>query len=430
MKIRLYNARILTMEKERPVFFGEIQTENDRILAVTAYPDVKSGPREAGAFDEEIDCRKNLLMPGFKDAHTHSPMTFLRSYADDMPLQEWLHQKVFPMEEKLDDESIYQFGRLAVLEYLTSGITGIFDMYLRPEVMAKVCVDMGMRCCLVSGLNAFTSSVERQEEEYVKLNKFHPLIKYHAGFHAEYTTPREMLEKLSQFVHRHQLPIFTHLAETEREVRECRERHGVTPAVFLERLGLFDYGGGGYHCVHMSEEDMQVFERRQLIAVTNPAANLKLASGIAPIAEFVRRGIPVAIGTDGPAGNNCLDVFREMFLVSGLAKVREGDAACLDAGAVLEMATVNGARAMGFSDGDVLAPGKLADLIMIDLGQPNMQPIHNIPKNLVYSGSKSNVKMTMVGGRILYWDGKFFVNDTPERIYAECEKRLHKIMAR
>ena len=178
----------------------------------------------------------------------------------------------------------------------------------------------------------------------------------------------------------------------------------------------------------MTEEDMDVFERRGLYVVTNPASNVKLASGIAPIAAYVDRGIPVAVGTDGPASNNCLDMFREMFLVSGLSKIREGDAASLDAAEVLRMATAGGAGAMGLEEADRLAAGKLADLILVDLHQPNMQPIHNIPKNLVYSGSKSNIRMTMVNGRILYLDGEFHVGESREDIYARCERIVNRIL--
>lgn len=162
--------------------------------------------------------------------------------------------------------------------------------------------------------------------------------------------------------------------------------------------------------------------------MTNPGSNLKLASGVAPVAAYLKAGVKVAIGTDGPASNNCLDMFREMFLVTGLAKLREKDAAAVDALEVLKMATVNGAHAMGLLDGDVLAEGKLADIIMIDLNQPNMQPVHNIPKNLVYSGSKQNVIMTMVGGRILYEEGKFFLREQPEEIYRKAEHIKKRII--
>lgn len=430
MNIRLYNARILTMEKNKPVFRGEIWVKNEKIAYIASNEELEGKwARELPriTWDVEIDCRDNLLMPGFKDAHTHSAMTFLRSYADDVPLAKWLNEKVFPMEAKLSGEDIYHLTKLAILEYLTSGITSIFEMYLTPDTIADACMDMGMRCVLTSGLNNFSSSVEQMEEEYLKWNKKNSLISYQLGFHAEYTCSKELLYRVAQLSHKYQAPVYTHLAETKREVEECKERYGMTPTMFLDTMGLFEFGGGGYHCVHMDDSDMEVFRRRRLYVITNPASNLKLASGIAPIAEFERRKIPVAIGTDGPASNNCLDMFREMFLVSGLSKIREDDAASLDAMRVLRMATVHGAKAMRLSRADVLAKGKLADIIMIDLHQPNMQPIHNIPKNLVYSGSKSNVCMTMINGKILYRNGEFNIGESVESIYAKCDEIVRRL---
>ncbi len=430
MRIRLYNARILTMEKNRPVFEGEVWVTNEKIACVAEKKELEelkdSFPKIA--WDVQIDCKGNLLMPGFKNAHTHSAMTFLRSYADDVPLQTWLQEKVFPMEAKLTGEDIYHLTKLAILEYLTSGITTIFDMYLTPDTIAEACQDMGMRCVLVSGLNNFSSSVEQMEREYLKWNQKNSLITYQLGFHAEYTCSKDLLYRVSQLAHKYRAPVYTHLAETATEVEECKARYGMTPAVFLDNMGLFDYGGGGFHCVHMTEDDMEVFRRRRLYAITNPASNMKLASGIAPIAEFEKKKIPVAIGTDGPASNNCLDMFREMFLVSGLSKLREKDAASLDAENILRMATVNGARAMRLNKADCLAKGKLADIIMLDLHQPNMQPIHNIPKNIVYSGSKSNVCMTMIHGRILYRNGEFNIGESVEDIYARCGEIVRRII--
>ena len=430
MNIRFYNAKILTMEKGRPIFSGEIWVKNDKIVYVADNTEIQDEWEQDFPkihWDMEIDCKDNLLMPGFKDAHTHSAMTFLRSYVDDVPLQQWLNEKVFPMEAKLSGEDIYHLTRLAILEYLTSGITSIFEMYLTPDTIAQACLDMGMRCVLTSGLNNFSSSLEQVEEEYQKWNKKGSLISYQIGFHAEYTTSKEILYKLAQLSHKYRAPVYTHLAETKHEVEECKERYGMTPAVFLDSMGLFEFGGGGFHCVHMTEDDMDVFRRRRLYAITNPASNMKLASGVAPVAEFLRKKIPVAIGTDGPASNNCLDMFREMFLVTGLSKLKENDAASMDAIHVLNMATVQGAKAMRLNRCDILAKGKLADIIMIDLHQPNMQPIHNIPKNIVYSGSKSNVCMTMIGGRILYRNGEYNVGDSVENIYAKCDEIVRRL---
>ena len=197
MNIRLYNARILTMEPGREVFYGEVWVKNDKIAYVAEQKELAEEwdrsqfPRIA--WDIELDCKGNLLMPGFKNAHTHSGMTFLRSMADDMPLDQWLNKQVFPLEAKLTGEDIYDLTRLAVLEYLTSGVTSIFDMYLTPDTIAEACLDTGMRCVLVSGLNNFSSSPKQVEEEFLKWNKKNSLISYQLGFHAEYTCSKELL---------------------------------------------------------------------------------------------------------------------------------------------------------------------------------------------------------------------------------------------
>ncbi len=432
MNIRLYNARILTMKDNEEIFEGEIWIQNDRILYVGDGSDTQQiyqkKPETCILWDKELDCKGNLLMPGLKDAHTHSGMTLLRSYADDLPLNEWLNHKIFPVEAKMSKEDIYHLTKLAILEYLTSGITAAFDMYLTPESVADAFEDMGMRCVQTGAVNNFSQSPEMVEEMYLKLNKKSNLQSYILGFHAEYTCSRELLESIARLAHKYKAPVFTHLAETEGEVAGCKERYGMTPLKFLDSIGMFDYGGGGYHCVHMTEEDIAIMKAKGLFAVTNPGSNTKLASGIAPVSDFLKAGVRVAIGTDGPASNNCLDMFREMFLVTGLAKLKEKDASAVPAMEVLKMATVNGACAMGLTDADILAEGKLADIIMIDLNQPNMQPLNNISKNLVYSGSKQNVIMTMVGGRILYERGEFFLHDRPEDIYQKASSIKMRIM--
>jgi 5-methylthioadenosine/S-adenosylhomocysteine deaminase len=432
VNIRLYNAKILTMCEDEEIFEGEVWIQGDRILYVgkgkipdDIYADM---PEKCIIWDREIDCRKNLLMPGFKNAHTHSGMTLLRSYADDLPLSEWLNNKIFPIEAKMTAGDIYELSRLAVLEYLTSGITAVFDMYLTPLSIADAFDDMGMRCVQVGAVNNFSQSPEMVEEMYQTLNHKSPLQSYIIGFHAEYTCSKNLLEQICALAHKYKAPVFTHLAETENEVAGCVERYGMTPLAFLDSLGMFDYGGGGYHCVHMTPKDIAIMQKRGLYAVTNPGSNTKLASGIAPVSDFLKAGVKVAIGTDGPASNNCLDMFREMFLVTGLAKLREKDASAVDAMEVLKMATVNGALAMGLHEADVLAAGKLADIIMIDLSQPNMRPQNNIPKNLVYSGSKQNVAMTMVGGEILYEKGIFYTKESPECIYKKTDNILRKII--
>lgn len=422
MKTRIYNARILTMEDGKEMFQGEICVEDDKISYV--------GPMQenvTGDWDKEIDAKGNLLLPGFKNAHTHSAMTFLRSYADDLPLQEWLYERVFPMEAKLTPDDVYWCALLANLEYLTSGITANFDMYMKNESNAKASMDSGFRTVLCGSINDFGGTVDEIEEEYLHFNKINPLISYQIGFHAEYTTKREIMEGIAALGQKYKTGVYAHNSETKNEVQGCIERYGVTPTVLMDQLGMFEYGGGGFHCVHMSEEDLRICKEKGVWVVTNPSSNVKLASGIAPIDKMLKAGIGLAIGTDGPASNNCLDMFREMFLVTALQKVNLEDASAVDAIDVLKMATVGGARAMGLNNCDTLSVGKKADIIMLDLMQPNMQPLNNIAKNVVYSGSKQNVKMTMIDGKILYMDGKFTIGIDPEEIYQKANESIERM---
>lgn len=423
MRTRIYNAEILTMEPGREIFQGEIQIEDGKIIYVG-----EERP-EAGKqdWDQVYEADGNLIMPGFKNAHTHSAMTFLRSYADDLPLQEWLYNRVFPMEAKLTQKDVYWFSVLAIMEYLTSGITANFDMYMKNESNARASVDTGFRTVLCGSINDFGGTVEEIEQEYLHFNDYHELISYQLGFHAEYTTKREILEAMAALGQKYQAPVYTHNSETKAEVEGCIGRYGKTPTAFLDSLGMFQYGGGGFHCVHMTEEDLEICRDKKIWVVTNPASNLKLASGIAPIKKMLDMGIGLAIGTDGPASNNCLDMFREMFLTTALQKVSTSDASSVDALEVLNMATSGGALAMGLADCDTLAEGKCADLIMLDLHQPNMQPFHNIAKNVVYSGSKQNVKMTMVNGKVLYENGKFHIGVSPQKVYAMVDECLTKM---
>ncbi len=401
--------------------------KGNRISSVGAALSENDSPVKETVWDRQIDAEKNVIMPGFKNAHTHSAMTFLRSYADDLLLGDWLNQKVFPMEAKLREGDIYHLSKLAILEYLTSGVTSILDMYLNPEEMAQAALDMGFRTVMCGALNDFTQTLESMEAYRQKYCNEEGLVQFQMGFHAEYTTSLENMRKIAALSEKYQGPVYMHSSESKSEVSGCVERYGVTPTVLFEKLGLLEHGGAHFHCVHMTEEDLTILKKKQIYVVTNPSSNLKLASGIPEIQKMLDMGIPVAIGTDGPASNNCLDMFREMFLVTALAKVKTEDASAVSADEVLRMATVNGAHAMGLIQADVLAEGKFADMIMIDLNQPNMQPLHNIPKNIVYSGSKSNVKMTMINGKILYENGKFHVGTSKEEIYARANEITRRI---
>ena len=232
---------------------------------------------------------------------------------------------------------------------------------------------------------------------------------------------------MAELAEKYREPCFMHCAETKAEVDGCIERYGLTPPMLLEKMGLFRYGGGGYHCTWMSEDDLKLFAEKGLWAITNPASNLKLASGIAPVTKMLERGINMAIGTDGAASNNALDMFREMYLAAALQKVYEHDSSACRAEDVLKMACVGGARAMGLPDCDDIAVGKRADLVVINLRRPNMQPLNSIASNIVYAGSKENVRLTMVNGRILYENSEFFIGEQPEYIYAAANAFMEAI---
>lgn len=426
MRIRLYHTRLISFAHGDTDIKENMQVgiEDGKILFVCPDDDTKHTDY---VWDEERDCEGNLLLPGFKNCHTHSAMTFLRSKADDLPLHEWLNETVFPAEAKLTAEDIGIFTKLAVLEYLQSGITGIFEMYLTPDSIARACRETGMRITMTGGVNNFSQSVDLLEQWICKYNEPEDLVRFLPGFHAEYTCSKELLEKIAKLASTYKQPVYAHISETKKEVEECKARYGMTPVAFLDSLGMFEYGGGGYHMVHLEEEDYEIIRKKGLYAITNPGSNCKLASGIAPVTRLLAEGIPVAIGTDGPASNNALDFFREMYLTSVLAKIHDEDAAALPAMEVLKMACHTGAHAMCTPESDSIAEGKNADLILLDLSQPNMQPMHNIGKNIVYAGSKSNVIFTMINGKILYDKGEFFIGTTKEEIYKEAEKITKRI---
>ncbi len=414
--IRFYNGRVLSFQGGAHISSDEVWTDGGSI----AY--IGPAPEELPEFERQIDLRGDLLMPGFKNAHTHTAMTFLRSCADDMPLDRWLNEQVFPREARLTDEMVYVFSVLGIMEYLTSGVTSSFDMYFHNEAYVRANTDTGFRTVICASMNDFDSDPTNVEREFLLYNDYNELVSYRLGIHAEYTTSVERIKYMASLAEKYKAPCFTHLCETRRETEDCIRRTGKTPAKYLDELGFFNYGGGAFHCVYLSEDDVRLFREKGLWAVTCPASNLKLASGIAPIQRYIDAGLKLAIGTDGAASNNALDMFREMYLVTALQKYLLGDATACDAEKVLEMACVGGARAMGLDCCDDIAVGKKADLIVIDLSRPNMQPIHNIEKNLVYSGSKENVRLTMVNGRVLYENGSFFIGAEPERIYARANE--------
>ena len=386
---------------------------------------IKIGESDIKA-DEVYDLKGNLLMPSFKNAHAHCPMVFARSFADDLPLDKWLNTMIFPMEAKLKGEDVYHLSRLAFLEYLTSGISSAFNMYYFWEDNAKASVDFGFRTVMCSAINNFKETPELIESYYNTYNNYNELVSFKLGFHAEYTTSKELMQEIAKLSEKYEAPIFVHSSETKGEVDGCIERYGKTPTALFDELGLFNYGGGGFHSVWVNDDDLEIYKKRGIWAILNASSNCKLASGIAPVCKMLDKGINLAVGTDGASSNNALDMFREMYLISALQKVSTGDASACGALDVLKMATVGSAKCMGLDNIDVIDEGKIADLIVIDLHRPNMQPINDIRNNLVYSGSKENVLMTMINGKILY-DNREFIGVDTEEIYYNAQKVIDRI---
>ena len=418
MRIRFYNAEILTMESDK-VIKGELWTCDDKIEYIG---DSKPSDR---SFDREIDCKGNILMPGLKNAHTHSAMTFSRSLADEYCLNDWLYKAIFPREKKLTDEHVYWFSKLAFAEYLSGGITACFDMYFHLEAQTRSAVETGFRHVFCDSANDF-GGIDTIEHYYNELNSYDPLISYKIGFHAEYTTCEENLKKVNELAHKYEAPVYTHISETKAEVEGCKERYECTPAVLLDKMGMFDYGGGGFHCVWFTDEDREIFKKRGLWSVFNACSNLKLGSGIAPVYKFIDNDMKIAIGTDGAGSNNALSMFREMYLDTVLSNAETGKANAVDPFKILKAGTSGGALCMGLDDCDVLKEGKKADIIMIDMNKPSMQPENNIVRNIVYSADNSCVKMTMINGRILYEDGSFSSIDIDET-RRMCNKLLPEL---
>ena len=406
MRIRFYNARILTMN-DNSVLEGELWTCGKKIEYIGQ---AKTSDKP---FDREIDCKGNLLMPGLKNAHTHSAMTFSRSLADEYCLNDWLFKAIFPREAKLTPEHVYWYSKLAYAEYLAGGITSCFDMYFHKEASAKAAVETGFRHVCCGAVNDF-GGLDRLEQEYNDLNSYDPLVSFILGFHAEYTTNEDNLKTISAIAHKYEAPLFAHISETKAEVEGCKERYGMTPVALFDKLGMFDFGGGGFHCVWFTDEDRDLFAKKGLWSVFNACSNLKLASGITPVYKFIEKDINIAIGTDGAGSNNSLSMFREMYLDTVLSNVETQDAAAVDPFKILKAGTTGGALCMGLNDSDVLAEGKNADLIMIDMNKPSMQPENNVVRNIVYSADNSCVKLTMIDGRILYENGEFTTIDFDE----------------
>ncbi len=426
MKIRLKNALVLPRAGGE-IFRGEVQIEDGKIVYAG-----KQNDRMFFPADREKDCGGNLLIPGFCNAHAHSAMTLFRGVADDLPLQEWLFDRIFPLEDHLTEEDVYWGTMLAAAEYVRGGVTAAADMYFFPAVAAEVLRRSGIAVALCSGDNDVGGGDVKESLAYMQSRyntyKGKRRLKYIIGLHAEYTCSDALLEGVADLAATLGAPTYIHCAETLKEVGECSVRRSLTPVEYLHKIGFFDEGGIIAHGTYLDKNDIALLADKNITVASNPSSNLKLASGVAPICSLLKNGVAVALGTDGAASNNALSMFREMYLMSCLQKERMKDAAAVPAEEALRAATETGYKALGF-DGGEIAVGRDADLALIDLNAPCMQPLSDIGKSLVYSADTSAVLMTVAGGHIAYENGRFDIGETPEDIYknaAKCVKRLLK----
>ncbi len=416
MKTLLKNAKILSMKEGEDIYSSSLVIDNGTIVYIGEDID-KYAP-----YDKIIDIKGNVIMPGFKNAHSHGAMVFGRALTDGVSLEDWLNNNIFPLEAHLTPKMCYTFTKEAVLEYLTSGITASSEMYYFMDSVAKVADEFKYRLHLVIGSVEF----EKAKEGLDKLNS--PYVSYDIALHSVYTPTEEEFDWRENYVKKNKAPFYIHASETEKEVSDCKAKHnGSTPIQYLDSRGFFNYGGVIYHANYLDEKDYEIIKNRGIIPVTCAGSNAKLASGICPVRELLDRDIPVAIGTDGPASNDSLDMFYEMKLVASLQKISKKDPAIIKPMELLKMATVNGARAMHLDNCLYVDVGQKADLIEIDLQSPSMQPINDIASNIVLSGSKDIIKMTMVDGNVLYRDHKFYLNEKPSKIYKETQKLTDKL---
>jgi 5-methylthioadenosine/S-adenosylhomocysteine deaminase len=352
-----------------------------------------------------LDGSGKAALPGLVNCHTHAAMSLMRGYADDLPLQEWLEGRIWPLEARLTEEDVYWGSRLACLEMIKTGTTCFNDMYWHWRGTARAVQDSGLRAYLSE---VFVDLRDKDKaDEQIKVNKrlyresrgFPERVGFALGPHAPYSVSRESLAWVRDFSEEHNIPVHFHLSETEREVRDCLDKHGRRPVEYLEEIGFLSSRLIACHSVWLSPGEIGLLKKHDVRLVYNPASNMKLGSGTFPYPEVRRSGLLVALGTDGCASNNNLDMLEEMKFASLLQKLRSGPAA-LPVGEALEMATLNGARALGLDAGEI-KPGKLADIILVDLKRPELTPGHGLPSNLVYSAQGSCIDTVICDGKIL-----------------------------
>lgn len=404
-------ARYILISSEEKIENGFVIVSNGLIE--------KTGKAEELKVDSTtvtFDFGDAIICPGFINTHTHAAMVGMRGMADDLPLKTWLEKYVWPTELKLvNRDFISKTVPLALAEMISSGTTTFVDMYFFEDLTAEIVKDVGMRAVLGEGIidgptPAFESSgktfdfVESFIQNYEKDEFIYPAV----APHAPYTTDKEALLKSANLAEKYGVPLLIHVAETQWEFEEIKKLYGLSPFSFLESIGFLNKRVISAHSVWVDESEFDIIKRREVNISHNPESNAKLASGIAPLAEFLKKGINVCLGTDGACSNNNLDIIEEMRTASFLQKVKYMNPESLSARELFKIATENGARALGLEEKlGTLDPGKWADLIVIDLESPGLQPVFDPYSHIVYASKSADVKATMVNGRFLYMGGEF-----------------------
>ena len=400
------NATVLPMTAvgdEPRTFAGAVGIEGNRIAFASADPAAESAFRAAHPDARVFDCRGKLLMPGLVNTHCHAAMTLQRSYADDIPLMTWLNDYIWPFEARQTAGDVVLGMTLGIAEMLLGGVTSFVDMYYHENKCVETVDRLGIRAML--GCNYFDSNIDSvlpEIEEAAALATGRDRIRIAVAPHSPYTVSPENLRRGQELADRLGLHRMIHIAETQDEVGIVRERYGTSPVRHLDALGFLDGRTIGAHCVWVDDADIDILAARGVTVSHNPQSNMKIASGVAPVARMLERGALVTVATDGTCSNNDLDMFEELRTAAFLQKSSTSDPLALPAYEALRLATVNGARAMG-REGElgVLREGALADLIVIDLQKPHLQPIHDVVSNLVYCGKAADVETVVVDGRVV-----------------------------
>lgn len=427
-KIKIQNASIITMTgKEKLIPNGDILIDDDKITFVGAAAGGPAGWQP----DETIEAKGMVAMPGFINCHTHAAMTLLRSYADDLPLMEWLSERIWPLEERLTAEDVYWGTMLCILEMIKSGTTTFADMYFFMDEVAQAVEKTGIRASLSRGMigNGPTAQLALDETEQF-IDKWHGAaagrITTMVGPHAPNTCPPDYLKKVISLADKFNVGAHIHLAETRAEVDEIRKQYGKTPIEYVNDIGLLELPVLGAHCVHLTQNDIKILLEKKVGVAHNPESNMKLASGIAPIPQMIAEGITVGLGTDGAASNNNLDMMEEMRSASLLHKVSSGDPKAVPSYTALEMATLNGAKVLGLKDIGFLQPGCKADIILIDFEKPHLYPKHDLIAHTVYAAQSSDVDTVIIDGQVIMRNGQLLTIDEKEILknVQRCADRL------